>query len=348
MRYLLFAQIALLLACAGPKNKTVKLINLEGRSFAWVMDSTEAANALLQDRTDRFFERVTPSEMSIQMKQPLSPGQTRQQLAPAFQQFLRRDVESFSAAETALVSEVIAEMYATCNKVAPGIFPDTLKLIKTKGTHYGESVYYTREKCIIIPADVLDPSMRKAFTTTMYHELFHVYSRQNPEKRRQLYKLIGFEGIGLDNLRLPGGLAERVLYNPDGADFAQKITLSTKDGKTIEAIPVIYANNVGFKTGKRDFFGYVEFNLYQVEKNADGSWKVLAKPDGYSSILDLKNLPDFFRQIKDNTGYIIHPDEVLADNFSFLMEGKNNPAITAKFSAEGKKLIEDFEAVLVK
>jgi FlaA1/EpsC-like NDP-sugar epimerase len=89
-----------------------------------------------------------------------------------------------------------------------------------------------------------------------------------------------------------------------------------------------------------------EFNLFQIEKQADGQWKVIVKDDGISSTLDIQGQPDFYRQIKDNTGYIIHPDEVLADNFAFIMQEKNGQKVSLKFSPEGKKLLVDLEALL--
>jgi hypothetical protein len=175
-----------------------------------------------------------------------------------------------------------------------------------------------------------------------------VYSRLNPEKQTALYGLIGFEKIGLENLRLPPGLQERVLYNPDGVDFGQKIHLVVDSTTQIDAIPVIYATNVGFKPGQLEFFGYLGFNLYQVVHQPDGTWKAIVKDDGFTSTLNIEKLPDYFRQIKDNTGYIIHPDEVLADNFSFVMMEKAGSKLTMKFSPEGKKLLNAIEAVITK
>lgn len=341
--WLLFA-----LSCTAQPAIPVHTLALDANHRLVLLDSTQAATTLLQDPVDHFFERVTASEMSIQMKVPLAEGQTRESMLPAFQQFLRRDVDTFSPEESAMVAEVMREVFLTCKDMDERIFPDSLLLIKTKANHYGRSVYYTRANTIVIPYDVLNPAMREAFRSTMYHELFHVYSRLHPEKRAQLYRLIGFEHIGLDQLILPDALAARVLFNPDGVDFGQKITLKTEDGKTINAIPVIYANNPGYKSGKRAFFGYVEFGLFQIEPTDSGRWKVITADDGFSSTLDLQKLPDFFRQIKDNTGYIIHPDEVLADNFSFLMLSQKDPSVTARFSPEGKKLIADIEAVIRK
>ena len=145
---------------------------------------------------------------------------------------------------------------------------------------------------------------------------------------------------------MPATLAERVLFNPDGVDFAQKIALAAGENTTIQAIPIIYANNLGAKAGQSEFFGYLEFNLFEIQPDGDGAWKVITREDGFSSPLKMNELPDFYRQIKDNTGYIIHPDEVLADNFSFIMVEKNSPQYTAKFSPDGKKLLRDIEVIL--
>ena len=323
-----------------------RLIALAPGHVAVLLDSAGAARAITSDRHDQYFERVTASEMSIQMKQPLAAGQTRAEMLPAYIEYLKKDVEGFSAADVEFLEKVLKKMVKTVSEVNLGIFPDTLKLIKTKSKHYGAGVWYTRDNCIIIPKDELEARKTNPFTTTMYHELFHVYSRLNPAKSAELYRLIGFEFIGFDKLNMPPALAERVLFNPDGVDFGQKIELATGDGAKIQAIPVIYANNVGAKAGQNEFFGYVEFNLYQVQAGKDGVWNVVTRDDGFTSTLKMNELPDFYRQIKDNTGYIIHPDEVLADNFSFIMVEKNSPQYTAKFSPEGKKLLKDIEAVL--
>lgn len=325
----------------------IREIRLDGKHIALLLDSTAAAKAITTDRYDRYFDLVGASEMSIQMRKPLAEGQTRATLLPDYIEFLKSDVVGFDYKESKFVEEVMEKVFKTCESVAPGLFPDTLRLIKTKGTHYGDGVWYTREKDIIIPANELESRKTNPFTTTVFHEVFHVISRIRPAKSAELYRLIGFQGIGLDKLHLPDALAERVMYNPDGVDFAQKITLQTETG-AIEAIPIIFSKEVGNQAGQDQFFSYVEFNLYQITPNPDGTWTVLTKEDGFTSLLNMDKLPDFFRQIRDNTGYIIHPDEVLADNFSFIMNNQRNPALTAKFSKEGKQLLVEMEAILKK
>jgi hypothetical protein len=332
------------LSCTA--QEPIKELRLPNGKLVLLLDSAQAAQRIAVDYRDHFFELVTPSEMSIQMKKPLPEQVNRAEMLPAFMEFLRGDVASFTADEAKFTADAMEKIQRTVAEVAPDIFPDTLIIIKTKGTHYGDGVYYTRDNLIIVPANELATRKTNPFTTTMFHELFHVYSRLHPAKRVQLYKLIGFEEIGLAKLRMPDALAQRVLYNPDGVDFAQKIDLTLTDGSKISAIPIIYAKSPGFVTGNPEFFSYLEFNLFQITPNADGSWQVVTKEDGYTSVLDMQKLTDFFKQIKDNTGYIIHPDEVMADNFSFIMVERNGSKISMRFSPAGKQLLKDIETIL--
>lgn len=331
--------------CQAQPAATISLITLDEKHAVRLLDSAQTASALLSDTIDYFFERVTAVEMSIQMKKPLQPGQTRADLLLDFEDYLRRDAAAFTPDEMAFVADVVQEMWQTAQKAALDVFPDTLLLLKIKGKPYGPSVYYTRQNTIVIPQDVLRLRRRQDFLNTMYHELFHVYSRLRPDKRARLYRRIGFESIGMHRLELPQPLAERILHNPDGADFAQKITLKEGD-KITEAIPIIYANEPGYTPQKRLFFAYLEFSLFEIIPQADGRWYVRTREDGFSSTLDMQKLPDFYRQIGDNTTYIIHPDEVLADNFALLMASKKDPLTLKRLSESGQKLVRDIEAIL--
>lgn len=343
---LIFSTFFISLSFSCQAQVPVKEIRFPNGKICLLLDSVAAGEAITFDRRDGYFEKVGLSEMSIQMRKPIKESDTRASVLPAYVQFLKTDVEGFSYEDSKFIQGVMEKVFRTVTEVSPDIFPDTLKLIKTKGRHYGDGVWYTRENCIIIPADELGRRKTTAFTTTMYHEVFHVWSRLNPEKSDKAYQLIGFQGIGYQSLRLPAALANRALFNPDGVDFAQKIMLTQTDGSQIPAVPVLYANHEGWTDAQKTFFAYVEFSLFQIAQQPDGSWQVLTKDDGLTSTLNMQEQPDFYRQIKDNTGYIIHPDEVLADNFAFIMQERNGQKVSLSFSAEGKKLLSDLEAVL--
>ena len=282
-------------ACKG--QVPVRNITHEDNKITFLLDSAAAAQFIIDDQYDDYFNLVLPVEMSIQMHVPLNPDADLLDLRSRYKSYLQSDVDSFTAKESRWVADVMKQVHETCNKVNPNIYPDSLILIKTKANHYGKSVYYTRGKCIIIPEDVFEKRDKSAFLSTMYHEVFHIYSRLNPEKQKALYALIGFEPIGLDNLLFPSPLNERVLFNPDGVDFAQKIALQVSETETIQAIPIIYANENGYTPDKKTFFSYLEFNLFKIEESADGKWSVISDSDGTTSTLNIQQIPDFYKQM---------------------------------------------------
>ena len=64
----------------------------------------------------------------------------------------------------------------------------------------------------------------------MLHEIFHIYSRYNPQKRDRLYELIGFKNIGdPTRLKMTAPLKDRILLNPDGVNYAYAIELKLAD-----------------------------------------------------------------------------------------------------------------------
>ena len=138
-------------------------------------------------------------------------------------------------------------------------------------------------------------------------------------------------------------LKERILINPDGVNLGQVIDLQTADAR-ISAIPVITSNETELKEGKSSFFSYLKFDLFQVIKGKGGI-KVLSNDDG-TSTLKLEEMRDFFRKIGDNTDYIIHPDEILADNFMFLTLSQKDEKSIAHLTKEGKILLKSIERIL--
>ncbi len=337
--------VAIFGACQA--QKPVHQVKLPGHAKVVLLDSARAAQALVFDQTDGFFEKITAVEMSIQLKKPLDESVDRSVLMAEYLDFLRSDVEDFTPDESRFVAEIWEEVGATVAEISGNILPREIKLIKTKARHVGESVYYTRENCIVIPKNELEERDEMAFLSTMYHELFHVYSRLNPEIREKLYAHIGFRPLE-GPLSIPVELKNRIIHNPDGVNFAQAIDLAGAGAENeLLAVPVIFSNQPkGFMPKKLQFFSYVDFALFQVKRRPGGTFEIITNPDG-SSTLDLNaHKTAFYGQIRDNTNYIIHPDEVLADNFSFIMLARKGKKDVQKFSPEGQKLLVDIESII--
>jgi hypothetical protein len=313
------------------KNKNYQLLSVEDAS-KWV----------IKDEKEQFFEKVAPLEMSIQMQEEVPEAARKEQL-DAYKKMLQKDLLPFSKEEKEIIRLIFDKALDLCYKIDAELKLPEIVLIKTKGAYYGPSVFYTRDNAIVIPASMIPldkNSPNKAFLSTMIHEIFHVYSRYNKQKRSALYQRIGFEQ--LPNIALSSFLKKRVLYNPDGVDLKYAITVKDSNGRSFKAIPAIYSKHKSFKKELPVFFGYLTFQLFEVGDRA-GLWSVKNKDVGYS----VDQVNGFWEQIGSNTRYIIHPDEICADNFVILALSKEQKATNLKdLSEDGQTLVRDFENII--
>ncbi len=339
-----FVLLIFFLGCkATPENKHVGFSKVVAPLS--LLNAVAAAEVISEDRKEGFFEKVGITDMLIQMKRPYEDSLERDDLLMEYKAFLKTEVLDFTEKEAAFCREIFGEIYPQIQAVHPDIYPKDLQLIKLKGNHYGAGAFYTREQAILIPQGALQDPDRAFFYETMLHEIFHIYSRYHPEKRKALYELIGFKKLDIPNgLSMDPVLKNSILINPDGIDLAYTIELE-EDGKPLFAVPILAANSLGFDKNKPEFFDYLNFNLYPIQPPYSGTIKVLSQNDG-SSRLDLKKVKGFYEQIQKNTDYIIHPDEILADNFIFLIRAKEDARTLGKFTEEGIELIEEMGKII--
>jgi hypothetical protein len=318
MRFtLLLASYFLFLAACATDSR----LNINGkkRTHIHLLSQAQAAKAICLDTTDRFFELIQPLEMSIQLQ--LSDEENiiflaspRAEQILEYQDFIRKDAQDFSSEEQKLIDPIMQRALQLSYQIFPNLpLPDTIQLLKTKSKYYGESVYFTRENLIVIPAPQLYAGNEEKLLQVLIHEIFHVYSRRNPAARRALFARIGFTPI--DSLQLSPFLAARILYNPDAVDCRYAITLHHGDS-TILAVPIIYSRYAKYNP-QATFFDHLHFQLFPIQAidNQTNSYRIAVENTG----IDPQDAPDFFTQIGKNTNYIIHPEEIIADNFKLLI-----------------------------
>lgn len=342
--FLLLLPIIFLFTCKSQPQST-PLLQLSENHKVIFLDSLDAGIAITKDEKENFFSLVTPLDMSIQMKKNFEATTPRNKIVEEYKLFLKKDVLDFTKEEMEYVNEIFKEAYEMSNKVSASIFPKEIKLIKTHANHYGQGAYYTRENCIIIPKDELKLKNKEGFLETMFHEISHIYTRYHPQKQKALYQLIGFSNIGnMSNLLIKEELKNRILLNPDGVNFAYHIELNEKSGRPYSAIPIIKSNETKYLDSKNDFFEYIDFSLYKVSIQHG----VQVKTDAAgNSTINMDNVPDFFEKITTNTGYIIHPDEIIADNFMYIMMREKKNGLLRKFSDDGLELLKNIKKILV-
>ena len=192
--------------------------------------------------------------------------------------------------------------------------PQSVLLIQMSGKEESNAAY-TRGAAILLPRERVQKLKPDALDRLLLHELFHVLSRHAPELRRDLYRIIGFEVC--EPIVLPPSLADLKLTNPDAPLIACHIQLTEGD-ESFQAAPILYSSSATYDAvNKPPLFKYLTFRLLKVEQH-DGRWRPLLK-EGEPVLIDPAPSKSFGDQIGQNTKYIIHPDEILADNFVHLV-----------------------------
>lgn len=337
--------LCLLLMACKTKKVTTPEISLSDKQSLVFLDSTQASQVVIVDQEENFFDLINVLDMKIQMKRNYPEGTNRAVILEDYKKFLQEDVRSFSPTEKAGLQKVFQDAFGLCEKLNDDIFPQKLQLIKSAGGPYGVNTFYTRDHSIVIPEGLLGEGKTEMLLDVALHEIFHIYSRYHPEKKKQLYQLIGFKPVEKELLALPDSLKRRMLINPDGIDYGYLIKLSLPEGKTIRAVPLITSTRLDFDPAHPTFFSYLKFDLYQTESPFVQRIKVNANNDGTSTI-NFQEIPNFFEQIKDNTEYIIHPDEIMADNFVWVATRQAFEQKELPLSAEGNILLNQVEEIL--
>ena len=278
----------------------------------------EEGQAVLTHRDD-FIAALSGFDRAARLKtdRPVAEGE--------FLEFLGRSVRSWSIAESNKLTRVSGKVLAQLAGWNVPL-PPTMLLVKTSGEEEGQAAY-TRQHAIILPQHLVrDPE--PALEQTLLHELFHVLSRHQPELRTNLYRVIGFKPVA--PIDYPTELRERKITNPDGFHTGWLISV-TNQNQELAAIPILYASQDHYDPNKGgEFFDYLVFKLLVVTNQSERWLPSLV--GGRPQLLDPRPTPGYLNQVGRNTGYIIHPDEILAENFVKLINGVTNvpsPAVIA-------------------
>jgi len=134
--------------------------------------------------------------------------------------------------------------------------------------------------------------------------------------RDRLYAAIGFQRGPA--AALPSELGPRRITNPDAPRNEHRIRVQ-RNGETVGAIPVLYSSQERYDPVRGgEFFDYLEFK-FRIEGWDSPTAAATAE------FVDLKDLTGFMEQVGNNTEYLIHPEEIIADNFVLIVLGTPEP-----------------------
>jgi len=271
---------------------------------------TTSQGAEVLTAEDEYTRETQAREMGIRAQD--ASVRTFEGVKPAY----AGDVQPWTAREKEALREAIAAVMDRVNLIDHHL-PQQVMLTKTGSVVEG-GLPHTRANMIVFAGGQLPKggSLKSLFL----HELHHVLSRANEALHDEYYAIIGFEPCDFTE---PEALRVIRLSNPDAPTYKHVAPVEVGDADGV--IPYLYAQrDYTGEGGLGDYFG---FGLLPVAID-DGVCTALAdSPDG---LLSPQMVPGFGRLIGANTGYIIHPEETLADNFVYWAlerEGLPNPSI---------------------
>ncbi len=286
---------------------------------------TEAGDILTN--IDDHFGSMQKREMGVRLKNPVDP--TIEKLSAQY----RAAVLDFSDEEVAFLNEVVEDSRAV---LAPfrGAIPDEVLFAKISNDIEG-GLPHTRGNLILFSKFVMDGYLKtresdpeKAhyeLKKLFLHELHHVMSRANPERVDEYFAIIGFKRCAFTE---PEDLRLSRLTNPDATAYHHyaPVEIQGTDG----LIPYLRVSSAYDADRGGSMGSYMNFALLRVDVDNGKCTATNETPQFVAPV------PDFMELIGQNTGYIIHPEETLSDNFVHYVlktEGLPNPEIPEAVAA---------------
>ncbi len=298
------------LACCGLSVSRAADIPLTDTSVLHFADVREGISAITQ--IDDYIRQLSPFDRQVRLKTDRVVSEQE------FLAFVAKNVMPWQEDEIRRLTLLIDALRA---KIEPWKLnlPPVILLVKTSGQEEGGAAY-CRGPAIVLSQQMLHERQER-LKTVLPHELFHVLSSHNPPLREALYETIGFKRC--NEVSLPEGLREAKITNPDAPVNNHYINCNL-NGRDVDLMPVLLSKTDRYNAKLGDtLFAYLDFKLMVLASDADGTRRP-ATTAGKPVLLDPAAVPGFHEQIGRNTTYIIHPEEILADNFVFLLNGQIN------------------------
>ena len=288
---------------AAEQESTVELYNNTKLVFATI----EEAQKILTTK-DKYINSQNPFDRRLRLnkEEPVSVKE--------YMEFLKEQVLDWSENEKNQIREIIQNIKPRLEEYDLNL-PSEIFLIKTTGKEEGGAAY-CRGNAISLPQNTLR-RIGQSTETLIVHELFHIYTKNNLDMREKLYKIISFKKC--EKVELPQSLLDIEVTNPDVPSERYYVELQY-EGKNIDVIPMITVPN--FNPDRNlPFFAYLKLEFIEVEK-INGQYEYKRNESGEPVVYIQNQLPDLFNKVGENTSYLIHPEEILADNFAIMVLDK--------------------------
>lgn len=219
------------------------------------------------------------------------------------------------------ISMVVEEAHQRFSDLKISVkLPETIYFVASAGWEEGGARGYTREDAIYLNHTQISKDL-------VLHELFHVLTRYNVQKRDEIYATLRF--VKCNDLDYQEDLR---ITNPDAPSLCHFVTFKYQNQENFGAIIIRSARE--YSGG--GFFSYVEKKILLLEEHNSSFYPM--RRDGKYVFIDFADASRLYSKIGRNTAYSIHQEEVSAEHFVALM--------TAKTDLPDQQLVSDMLTIL--
>jgi hypothetical protein len=186
--------------------------------------------------------------------------------------------------------------------------PDRILVVQTNAS-LEDDLPHTRGNAILSPATFY----QRGPSTMAYmlsHETFHILTRHNSELQEALYAAIGFRRC--ETTVIPPEIASLRITNPDTVESRHTISVRYQ-GKPAEALPYLRFPSADIDP-REGFIKQAQREWLLVDRKGG---ECRARSGAGASAMP-QELEGLFEQTGRNTQYLLHQEEILADNFVLL------------------------------
>ena len=260
----------------------------------------EGTELLLANR--EYYAKFSPNKLDYVMQK--TGAEMEEYLA-----FAKEQVLDWTDEEKDIITRGMKEIEDSFNSRGWKLPPlETIVFIKTTmreengvaGYTHGTQIYLFDFLSAYAPGDFADGKLPDSFRTLLTHELFHCLTRCNPDFRAEMYRIIHFT-VAEKDYELPPSVWEYYIANPD-VEHHNAWASFVIDGKETDCFTAFVTTKHFEKAGERFF---------------DFGTTALVPVDGSDVFYPKDQVSNFDEVFGRNTGYVIDPEECMADNFSF-------------------------------
>jgi hypothetical protein len=281
------------------------------RATTFEFATVEQGRAIIAAR-DEYMQRLSPLERALKAKSEAPVSEEN------FLKLLAAAVQPWPDADRAVVQEALEAIRPKLAELSLPL-PNTVLFVRINNAVEGNSPHTRANAVLLTESSLRRPGI---LAYLIAHELFHIASRYDRAWRDAMYATIGF--VPIEEVTLPLQFASLKITNPDAPRVDAAIKVQSDDG-IVWVTPLLQSTVDRYDAAQGgEFHKFLKLAWLEVARGEQPPGRAeLTQPP---RLRDTAQLGGFLEQIGRNTKYIIHPEEILADNFAQLARRQAGPS----------------------